>query len=433
MSNHPSILSRRNSVHRLPLLRRSGDAVTSSRVGTFDRTLARWIIRSLNHPPVSIVLWNGETFHGSDPTTDLRVTFRNRRSLWETARKSTLGFGDGYTRGDILVSGDLVRLISAIFQSRPVNAGRRSRWKDWNSLHDRRLHTLEKSKECAVHHYDIGNDFYNLWLGSDLVYTCAYYSNDALTLDEAQVAKMDHVCRKVRLQPGQTVFEAGCGWGSLAIHMARNYGVKVRAFNISDEQISLARRRAGELHLEQRVEFIEDDFRNIRGECDAFVSIGMLEHIGTGNYAALGEVINRTLKPDGLALIHSIGQRISGQKLDPWIESRIFPGAYTPSLREIMDIVEPHGFNILDVENLRLHYARTLRDWWRQFEENAERIRSMFNDPFVRLWRLYLAGSVAAFECDELQLYQVLCTPPRNNSIPWTRSHLYGQLLRGTP
>lgn len=422
MSTESPLLSDNNSLERLSVLHSTEEASKSSRVIALDRTLARWILKGLHTPPVTIILWNGEEFHGSDPTTDLRVTFRNRRSLWETARKSTLGFGDGYTRGDIEVEGDLDRLISAIFQARPAIPIRRSRW---GSLKERRLHTLEKSKECAIHHYDIGNDFYQLWLGEDLVYTCAYYRDEEMTLDQAQIAKMDHVCRKVRLQPGQMVYEAGCGWGTLALHMARHYGVRVRAFNISVEQIALARERAREQKLDHLVEFIEDDFRNIRGECDAFVSVGMLEHIGVGNYAALGDVMARTLKPEGLALIHSIGQRNSGQKLDPWIESRIFPGAYTPSLCEFMNIMEPVGFNVLDVENLRLHYARTLRDWLRLFEASAETVRTKFNDAFVRLWRLYLAGSIAAFESDELQLYQVVCTPARNNRIPMTRAHLY--------
>ncbi|MCA9092013.1 MAG: class I SAM-dependent methyltransferase [Planctomycetaceae bacterium] len=425
MSTQSPLLSRRGSNHRLVPLQSAGDSGVSTHVNTFDRALARWILKGLWNPPVTIVLWNGDEFHGTDTATDLRVIFKNRRSLWETARKSTLGFGDGYTRGDIDVEGDLDRLISAIFLARPAAPPHRKPWREWKSPHIRKQHSLQTAKECAVHHYDIGNDFYRLWLGTDLVYTCAYYREDSLTLDEAQTAKMDHVCRKVQLQPGETVYEAGCGWGSLALHMAKNYGVKVRAFNISDEQIALAQEQARQQGLEHLVEFIEDDFRNIEGECDAFISVGMLEHIGTGNYAALGEVMARTLKPNGYGLIHSIGQRISGQPLDPWIESRIFPGAYTPSLREIMEIMEPAGLNVLDVENLRLHYARTLRDWSSLFERNADRIRSMYNDAFVRLWRLYLAGSIAAFEADELQLYQVLCTPARNNHIPWTREHLY--------
>ncbi|MET0657252.1 MAG: cyclopropane-fatty-acyl-phospholipid synthase family protein, partial [Steroidobacteraceae bacterium] len=231
--------------------------------------------------------------------------------------------------------------------------------------------------------------------------------------------------RKLRLHPGEQVVEAGCGWGGLALHMAQHYGVKVRAFNISREQILYARERAQVEGLGQRVEFVEDDYRNISGQYDAFVSVGMLEHVGIENYPELGCVIHRSLKPNaGRGLIHSIG-RNWWKPMHRWIDRRIFPGADPPSLRQMMDIFEARDFSVLDVENLRLHYARTLQLWHELFEQNAGRVAQMFDERFVRMWRLYLLGSRAAFLSGEMQLFQVLFARGTNNDVPWTREHLY--------
>jgi cyclopropane-fatty-acyl-phospholipid synthase len=226
------------------------------------------------------------------------------------------------------------------------------------------------------------------------------------------------------LNAADTVIEAGCGWGSLALHMARRYGAKVRAFNISKEQLEFARWRAREQELDGRVEFIEDDYRNISGSCTAFVSVGMLEHVGRENYPALGRVVQRIMTTDGRGLIHSIGRNQPG-RLQPWIERRIFPGAYPPSIGEMMQIFEPTRFSVLDVENIRLHYACTLRHWLERYEGAIDRVRVMFDERFVRMWRLYLAGSIAAFEAGSLQLFQVLFTKQENNAVPWTREYMY--------
>jgi cyclopropane-fatty-acyl-phospholipid synthase len=220
------------------------------------------------------------------------------------------------------------------------------------------------------------------------------------------------------------VVEAGCGWGTLALHMARHYGVRVRAFNISREQVAFARARAASLGLSSQVEYVEDDYRNISGHYDAFVSVGMLEHVGVANYASLGEVIARSIGTQGRGLIHSIG-RNRPAPLQPWIEKRIFPGAYPPSLAEMMQIFEPWDFSVLDVENLRLHYAQTLRHWLALFETASGRVREMFDEKFVRMWRMYLAGSIAGFTTGALQLFQVVFAPRDNNDVPMTREHLY--------
>jgi len=256
-----------------------------------------------------------------------------------------------------------------------------------------------------------------------MVYTCAYFPEPEAGLERAQQAKMELVCRKLRLEPGETVVEAGCGWGALALHMARRYGVSVKAYNLSHEQIRYARERTAEQGLDRRVEFIEDDYRNIRGRFDAFVSVGMLEHVGLENYAALGATIDRSLVAGrGRGLLHFIG-RNRQLPLNPWIVKRIFPGAYPPTLAETVDgVLAPRDFSVLDVENLRLHYAKTLEHWASRFEAAFDRVAAVQGEVMARAWRLYLAGSLAAFRTGSLQLFQVVFARGRDNGIPWRRA-----------
>ena len=198
----------------------------------------------------------------------------------------------------------------------------------------------------------------------------------------------------------------------------------MKAYNISHQQVIFAQEKAKQQGLSDQVEYIEDDYRNIDGTYDVFVSVGMLEHVGRGQYDVMGEVIKRCLRGNGFGLVHSIGRNRPGL-MNSWIEKRIFPGAYPPSLKEMMDIFEPNGLSVLDVENIRLHYAKTLEHWLARFNQHEETIRDMFDDNFVRAWRLYLAGSIAAFTTGELQLFQVLFSPEMNNELPWSRAHMY--------
>lgn len=393
---------------------------------SLEGRLLRRLLSSLGDAPVRMTLWNGESvFTGGDDCV-AGIRFADRTTLLKVFANPDLNLGEAYVDGSVEVEGDLVKLIETVYLNRrkaraPLFGGR-SRIARW--LNRTRRNTPSAARQHIHQHYDIGNDFYRLWLDRQLVYTCAYFPDPAMTLEDAQVAKMDYVCRKLRLKPEESVVEAGCGWGSLALHMATRHGVRVKAFNISREQIAYARDRARALGVGDRVEFIEDDYRNIPGQYDAFVSIGMLEHVGRDHHRELGRVIDRCLGRDGRGLLHSIGQ-IPGLPLNPWIQKRIFPGAYPPTLSEMAAILEPREFSVLDVENLRLHYALTLEHWLRRFEDAQERVRDMFDERFVRIWRLYLAGSLAAFNTGELHLFQVLFARDRSNQVPWTRAHLY--------
>jgi cyclopropane-fatty-acyl-phospholipid synthase len=389
----------------------------------FDRWLLSLLHKSLGDAPVRLRLWDGtEHVPRARPLASLLV--RDRKTLIGMLLDPDLNVGEAYTSGRLEVEGDLVAVNEAVF--RALSHGGGYAMLPWWRFSGAGRHGLRASRDNIHHHYDIGNDFYRLWLDRQLVYTCAYFPTPTATLEEAQEAKMEYVCRKLDLKAGEKVVEAGCGWGSLALHMARHHGVTVRAFNISREQVRWARRRAEEEGLADRVEFVEDDYRNIGERCDAFVSVGMLEHVGLRNYRTLGDVIDRCLQPvRGRGLLHFIG-RNRLQPLNAWIRKRIFPGAYPPTLRQVMEeILEPRSFSVLDVENLRLHYARTLRHWLHRFEGSAEEVVRMFDEPFVRAWRLYLAGSEAAFATGWMQLFQVTFARPDKDDGPWTRADLY--------
>jgi cyclopropane-fatty-acyl-phospholipid synthase len=391
----------------------------------------RWALGQLarlaGRPPVRFVLWDGAEWPASGSPPVARLLIHDRRTLWQLLNNPDLSFGDAYTRGDLEIEGDMVECLLALYRGM---RGARQDSRLFNGLkrwrNRARPNTPTDSRSNIHRHYDLGNDFFRLWLDQEMVYTCAYFPSETLSLEQAQLAKMDHVCRKLRLRPGETVIEAGCGWGSLARHMVRHYGVRVQAYNISREQILYARERAKAEGLDKQVDYVEDDYRNIRGQCDAFVSVGMLEHVGPDNYPALGNVIERCLTPNGRGLLHSIG-RDQPCPMNAWIERRIFPGAYPPTLRQMMAVLEPAGFSVLDVENLRLHYAKTLEHWLARFEDHADEIGALYDEPFVRAWRLYLAGSLTAFLSGWLQLFQVVFTRTGENAIPWSRAYLYEQ------
>ncbi len=399
---------------------------TANTVTALDRSVVRRMLQALGDAPLAVVLWNGEELHTARNAPIARVCLRDRGALYRLLARPDLHFGDLYSAGRIEVEGNLVQFLEAIYGA--ADQGRRYHWvtRGLARLRKRpRANTLAGSRDNIHHHYDLSNEFYALWLDRPAMqYTCAYFPDPHMSLEAAQAAKMDHVARKLGLRPGESVVEAGCGWGGLARHLARHYGVRVRAYNISQEQVSYARGRAQAEGLSDRVEYVEDDYRHISGKYDVFVSVGMLEHVGRENYRDLGEVIHRSLTDRGRGLIHSIGRNRPG-RLNAWIERRIFPGAYPPSLREMMAVLEPRGFSVLDVENLRLHYARTLEHWLERFERHVDQVREMFDESFVRAWRLYLAGSTAAFITGSMQLFQVSFARARNNDLPWSRAHLY--------
>jgi len=403
--------------------RERGVESTETAPSAFERWLLQRLCGVLGHPQIAFVLWNGEQVSAAPGAPRGRIHLRDRGILRAVLANPERAFGEGYMDGRIGLDGDLMDLLVLVFRA----SDRAPRWASWikrlGSLVPA-FNTLPRARRNVHHHYDLGNEFYALWLDEQLVYTCAYFARPEAGLEEAQRAKLDLVCRKLRLRAGESVLETGCGWGALALHMAEHCGVTVRAFNVSTEQIRYARDAARRRGLADRVEFVEDDYRNATGRYDAFVSVGMLEHVGRAHYPALGRVIDRALERHGRGLLHFIGHA-QPIPMNPWLSRYIFPGAYIPALSEVLPLFEARKLEVMDVENLRRHYARTLEHWLERFEKANDRVAALYDERFVRMWRLYLASSIAAFRTGSTQLYQILFARAGHEALPWTRHDLY--------
>jgi cyclopropane-fatty-acyl-phospholipid synthase len=390
--------------------------------------ISRHIIDSLlrdSPMPIEVAYWDGDVKRYGTGQPHNRITFRNPAAARRLLTGVSLGFGEGYMNGDIEVEGDLQELLTlpARFESQTGRLAFFTALSEWLASFKNR-NTLAGSRRNITHHYDISNDFYKLWLDRNLQYTCSYFADPDLDLDTSQTDKMDYICRKADLKEGHTVIETGCGWGGLAVYAAKHYGVSVRAYNISREQISYARRLAEEAEVEDRVTFLDADYRSAEGAFDRFISIGMIEHVGKENYRTFVKVIQRTLKKGGRGVVHFIG-KITPERGDAWLAKYIFPGGYMPALSEVLIPFEKAGLNVRDVENLRLHYARTLDHWARRFEEEIDTVRKQFDERFIRMWRLYLNSSSVSFKWGGLALYQIVFTNGLDNTEELTREYLY--------
>ena len=389
-----------------------------ARAGGLDRWLATQLQRTVGPAGVRVELWDGSSPATApvQPIGDMVV--RDRGALLGLILNPDIWFGDAYMAGRLDIRGPLEPVVEALSRlSLPTGS-----WRDRIATAMAIPNSLSDARRNVHHHYDLGNDFYALWLDRELVYTCAFFDHPDVDLETAQRAKLDRVCRKLRLRPGDTVVEAGCGWGALALHMARHYGVRVTAFNVSGEQLEYARARAVREQLAERVTFVNDDYRNVRGQFDAFVSVGMLEHVGLAHFETLATVLRNSLKREGgRGLLHFIGRDIP-RPLNAWVRRRIFPGAYPPTLAEVTTrILEPSGMSVVDVENLRLHYAKTLSHWSERFARAGNEVRTAYGETFRRAWELYLAGSEAAFATGWVQLFQVVFAPREAAPPFWTR------------
>ena len=397
-----------------------------------EQWLVSGILKATGSAPIRVAVKGGVDISPPGGSPVATMVIQDRGTLASLLRDPEVAFGDAYMDGRIDVEGDLVRFLEAIYHAMDSSPAV-GRW--YSRLASKWLDILQdnsqKGSRKNIHsHYDLGNDFYKLWLDEQLLYTCAYFPTPSSTLELAQIAKMDHVCRKLRLQPGETVVEAGCGWGALALHMAREYGVSVKAYNVSHEQIVFARARARAEGLSDRVEYIEDDYRAISGKFDVFVSVGMLEHVGLDHFQEFSEIIHRSVGDTGRGLLHFIGRNYPAV-FSRWIRKHIFPGGFVPSLRQSLKVLEPKNYAVLDVENLRMHYATTLEHWLERFEKSRHQVTAMYDSRFVRAWRLYLAGSIAAFRTGNLQLFQILFAGSQREPIFWTRDPLYAEPLPG--
>jgi cyclopropane-fatty-acyl-phospholipid synthase len=277
----------------------------------------------------------------------------------------------------------------------------------------------------------LSGELYELFLDSERQYTCAYHPTGTEDIEQAQRAKERHIAAKLLLAPGQRIVDLGCGWGSLSLHLARHHDVDVTGVTLSKEQYEWANARAAALGLADRVRFLHRDYREVTGQFDRVVSIGMLEHVGVAHYGTLFQRIQDMLTPDGIALVHSIGRMRGPGATNPWIRKHIFPGGYIPALSEVLPAIERSSLWLGDIEILRLHYAQTLRLWRERFMANRERAARLYDERFCRMWEYYLATSEISFRYLDNYIFQVQLARTRN-AVPLTRDYIQAAEQRYT-
>lgn len=360
----------------------------------------------------------GETRIG-EGTPEFTVTFHKEISKTDLLTSTSLALGEAYMRGDIEVDRDLYEVLDLFM-------GHMNKFTTDKSILKKLIITSlnrKNQKKEVTSHYDIGNDFYQLWLDQSMSYSCAYFKTEQDSLYEAQKNKVDHILEKLHLEEGMTLLDIGCGWGFLLKQAVRKYGVKGMGITLSEEQYKKIQEDIQKEGLEGKLTVKLMDYRQL-GETDLLfdriVSVGMIEHVGRGHYERFLQNVNAVLKPKGLFLLHYISA-LEEHEGDPWIKRYIFPGGVIPSLREIIDIFPEFHFYTLDVESLRRHYSRTLAYWRKNFLEHREEIVKSKGEEFARMWELYLASCQATFHNGVIDLHQILISKGVNNDIPENR------------
>lgn len=332
---------------------------------------------------------------------------------------TSLALGEAYMRGDLEVDHDLYEVLDSFL-------GQMGKFTTDKSALKKLIFTSKskKNQEKEVRsHYDIGNDFYRLWLDPTMSYSCGYFKTEEDTLYQAQVNKAEHILQKLNLKKGMSLLDIGCGWGFLLKQAAKQYGVKGTGITLSKEQYQQFSEDIKDEGLEDLLDVKLMDYRELQScgmEFDRIVSVGMLEHVGRGNYELFLQNVKAVLKPGGLFLLHYISAPKEHEG-DPWIKKYIFPGGVVPSLREIIHLLPEEGFNVLDVESLRRHYNKTLLCWRENFQEHRAEIMAMEGEEFVRMWDLYLASCAATFHNGIIDLHQILISKGINNELPLCR------------
>ena len=362
---------------------------------------------------------------------EVTVRLHDRKVPLRIVRNPDLQTGEAYMDGTLTVENgasvhDFLYLFS--LNRGTFNAQKSAQWRRRLFRALRRWHQANPvgvAAKNARHHYDLSTDLYRLFLDDDLQYSCAYFRDPARdTLEQAQRNKLIHATAKLALQPGMRVCEIGSGWGGFAIHLAREAGVHVTAINVSPEQIRIARERTAAAGVADKVEFVEVDYRELTGQFDRVVSVGMMEHVGIGHLHSYFLKVRELLTPDGFAFIHSIGRMSPPSSTGPFVRKHIFPGGYVPALSETLAAVERCGLWTCDIEVLRLHYAHTLRHWRERFAKNREAAKALYDERFCRMWEFYLSVAELEFLNGSHMVFQLLLST-RRDAVPVMRDFMF--------
>ena len=392
-----------------------------------DKIFIKSFLHTFKDESFCVKFWDGDEVKVGENDPLFKIILKKPIPKKDILTSTTLAFGEAYMNGDLEVEGDFSLMLNTVLKYKDKFTT------DFKGLPKifSNLTSTKKQKEEVTYHYDIGNDFYKLWLDDTLSYSCAYFKNENESLGEAQLNKIHHLLKKLNLREGITLLDIGCGWGALLIEAAKLYKIKGLGITLSEEQFKAFKERIEKENLQDYLQVKLMDYRELEKSgllFDRVVSVGMLEHVGRSNYDLFMKCVSKVLKKEGVFVLHYISGLYESEG-DAWIKKYIFPGGVIPTLREIISLSADYKFYTVDVESLRMHYYKTLIKWAENFEKNTDKVREMFDEKFVRMWRMYLYSCAACFYTGVIDLHQIVFTKGVNNSLPLTREYLYKKSL----
>ncbi|KPQ06366.1 MAG: cyclopropane-fatty-acyl-phospholipid synthase [Rhodobacteraceae bacterium HLUCCA12] len=396
----------------------------------WNRLLDRFLQRTVRTGCLDVTLADGSTRrYGDGGAPAVSVTLHDPDLARKLVLDPDVAMGEAYMDARLTIDGDDVNGLLALALSN-LRAGHVGGWqgfihrlRDWLRSVEQ-YNPAARSRRNVAHHYDLSGELYDLLLDSDRQYSCAYFRTPEDSLEQAQAQKKAHIAAKLGIEPGMSVLDIGCGWGGMALTLARDHGARVLGVTLSEEQLKVATERAKRAGLDDRVSFKLMDYRAVTGQFDRIVSVGMFEHVGAPQFRTYFRTVRELLSPDGLALIHTIGRNAPPGATSRWMTKYIFPGGYIPAMSEVMAAVERENLVSCDIEVLRLHYAQTLRHWHDRFLANIDKARALYDDRFCRMWRYYLAASEESFRHAGHCVFQFQLAH-HVAAAPLTRDYLY--------
>ncbi|MGR8808779.1 class I SAM-dependent methyltransferase [Leuconostoc citreum] len=387
-----------------------------------DKTIYKQIFKASFNAPIDVEFWDGEQVSYGEGEPIAKIILHDVIPIKDIMAHASLTFGEAYMDRKIDIQGDLQKLVTTIYQSKDSFMNN-SKFSKFIPKH---AHTEKVSKQDVQSHYDIGNDFYEMWLDPTLTYSCAYFASEEDSLETAQWNKVRHILNKLHAQEGETLLDIGCGWGTLIFTAAKEYHLEATGVTLSQEQYDYVSQKIIDEGLEGRVHVYLKDYRELTETYDHVTSVGMFEHVGKENLATYFEQVNARLVDNGTALIHGITGQHDGAGVDAWINKYIFPGGYIPNIAENVNHIMQASLQIDDIEPLRRHYQRTLEMWTKNFHDVEESVIAKYGERFYRMWDLYLQACASSFESGNIDVVQYLLTKGASaTNLPMTRAYIY--------
>ena len=389
------------------------------------KTIVNELLNNLSdRMPCEVIYWDGERVSFGKDKAQFRIHIKSPNVIRDIMSNFSLGFGENYMDGNIVIEGDLQKLVGVEYEesARKFKISNKTKFRIFFN-YMKSLNAVKKAKKNISHRYDLSNDFYRLMLDRSMSYSCAYFKDGKDTLEKAQQNKYELICRKLNLKDGDRLVDVGCGWGGMIIYAVKKFNIKATGINVSKNQYEYAKQCIKEQCLDNKADVFLEDYRNVKGKFNKFVSIGMFEHVGKKYSRLFFKKIREALEGKAIGVLHTIARNVY-EPTDPWTRKYIFPGGYIPVLSDILRDMASVGFYTIDVENLRPHYAKTVDEWIKRFESNIDKIKTMFDEKFINMWRLYLNAASVSFKLGKLNVYQIVFSNSLRGTVSLNRVYL---------